>query len=833
MGATKKATLIAGISALALTTAGTALAQESAEIDTVIVTGTRTTGLRAVDSPAPIQVLGTESLRRVGQTELGQALAQNVPSFTAQAFGGDTANLTLSARLRGLSPNHALVLVNGKRRHGTANLAILGGPYQGGAGADLNFIPTVSVERVEVLQDGAAAQYGSDAIAGVINIIMKSQTTGGQLAVNGGRYMDQGGKTASVTGNIGFEPIAGAYLNVSGEWKYHGFSFRGDYDPRVVDSIYNAGATNSPARSYPQIINAPNWPFVNRIAGDAQYHLYTVNFNAGYEFSDTLSAYAFGSYGRKIAQAHQNFRLPNVVRGTVATDIPFPLGFDPRQELREDDYQVNVGFKGEAAGWNWDLSSSYGSDFNIIHVKNTANADLYRDTGKTPTYILAGKFQAGQWTNTLDLTREFDAGMAEPLTVALGAEYREDYYSLKQGELATYYKGGSQSYFGFSPTDASSNSRHNVAVYIDLAFAPVENLKLDLAGRYADFSDFGDTSVFKGTARYDFSDMFALRGTASTGFRAPTLAEGFYSGINVSPSTIGGQLAPNSPGAKLLGVNGLKPEKSTNYSVGFVAHPTPGLTVTFDAYQITIKDRIVGTGTVVGDASNKNQPLSPAVIAALTANGVNIDSSIYTNPSWQIGASLFANGLNTRTRGADFVATYPMSLDEYGKIDWTLSANYNKTKVTKIAPAPSQLAPGALLYDPVAIANLEDASPRYRILLGGLYTLNRFSMNLRFTAYGKSSNLTRDSFPAVPVYVKTTIKPTVITDLEVSYQATDQARVAVGANNLLNTYPNRIDGTLRDHYLRQNSNSFVTQYPTFSPFGINGGYYYGRITYNF
>ena len=227
-------------------------ADESSDVEAVIVTGTRTTGLKAVDSPAPITVLDSTALTRVGQTDLIQAIAQNVPSFKAQAFSGDTANLTLSAKLRGLSPNHALVLINGKRRHGTGNLAVLGGPFQGGAAADLNFISLGSVARIEVLQEGAAAQYGTDAIAGVLNIILKENDTGGGITVSGGKYFDGGGETADVTMNLGLAPVENSFLNMSFQSRYHDYSFRGDIDPRVQNTAFNTAPSSRLSR-YPQI----------------------------------------------------------------------------------------------------------------------------------------------------------------------------------------------------------------------------------------------------------------------------------------------------------------------------------------------------------------------------------------------------------------------------------------------------------------------------------------------------------------------------------------------------------------------------------------------------
>lgn len=837
MGAYSKRTLVGGISAAALlaaaseghaqsTPAATAAASaDAAQVEAVIVTGTRLSGLRAVDSPAPVQVLESSALQRVGQSDLIQAIAQNIPSFNAQAFGGDMANLTLSARLRGLSPNHTLVLINGKRRHGTANLAVLGGPYQGGASADLNFIPLSAVDHVEVLQDGAAAQYGTDAIAGVVNIILKDKGAGGSVVASGGKYFDGGGDTADFSGNVGFSPTENAYVNLTFESRWHSHTFRGDVDPRTIDTPYNTSSSSRLSR-YPQIAGAEDYPYMNRIAGDAEYRLNVGSFNAGYRIDDTTEIYAFGTYGQKFAAAYENYRTPNLIVGKDGT-MPRPLGFSPKESITETDYAFTTGVKGEAAGWAWDLSTTYGMDNDSLNVLNTLNRSLYIDTstattpGFSPTTFHAGDFIASQWTTTFDTTRDFDIGQFRPLTLALGAEYRRDTYEIKPGDAGSRYKEGSQSFPGFALTDAGKHDRSNWAVYADAALQPVEPLKLDGAVRYEHFSDFGETTVAKGTARYDFSPAFALRGTASTGFRAPTLAEEYYSATNVSPTSAFVQLPPNSAAAKLVGVDGLKPEKSTNFSLGFVAHPMAGLTATLDAYQINVKDRIVGSGSLYGSGGSPNLP---AVLAAIIANGNVLDPTVTIT-----GINIFTNGLDTRTRGAELVVTYPMSLGDYGEIQWSATANYNETKVTKIKAPPAQLA-GASLFDKGAISNLEDASPKYRFVLGGLWSLGKVTVNLKESLYGPSSAWGSRNGSA---WYKTEIKAAVITDLEIAYRVTGAVKVTVGANNLFNRYPDRVNGLLRDDYLRNNSTGYVSQYPTFSPFGINGGYYYSKISLDF
>jgi iron complex outermembrane receptor protein len=841
MGASSRRLLAAGASGFALVLAcqpahaAAAAAAGSTEVNEVIVTGTRTTGLKAVDSPAPIQVLGSDILKRTGQPELIQSLAQNIPSIQAQSFGGDASAFHLSVKLRGLSPNHTLVLVNGKRRHGTANVVVSGGAFGGNAAADIGLLPVAAIDHVEVLQEGAAAQYGTDAIAGVVNIILKKNTAGGLLSATGGKYIDGGGETGEAVANIGLAPIENAYLNVTVETKYHGFSFRGDIDPRVSPDTKSGAALLA---KYPLVASAPNYPYVNRIAGDAQYRQTTALFNAGYEFSDNLEVYAFGTGAYKWGQAYENYRLPSVVLGKGPTDIPYPQGFSPKESIEENDYAFTLGARGAVAGWNWDLASTYGYDLDKVYVLNSANASVYADSstltspGFTQTKFHDGDFEASQFTNTLDLTHDFEVGLATPLTFAAGVEYRKERYAIIAGDPQSYYKTGAQSFFGYAPVNAGAHTRHTEAVYIDLAADPLKAWKVDLAARYENYSDFGDTTVVKGTTRYDFNDMIAIRATASTGFRAPTLAEEFYSGINVGPTTISGVFAPNSPGAKFLGVSGLGPEKSKNFSVGLVAHPYPGLTMTLDLYEITIKNRIVQSGNFFGYNSNKNVVQSPSVLAALVGNGVTIDPAIFAASSGSVSVVTFVNGVDTRNRGADFVATYTSDFERLGRVDWSLSANYNGMEVQKVRAPPSNVDPRVVLLDAAAVTSLTSSTPKYRATAGAFWTLGRFSVNLRESFYGGSHGLVQD--PIGAFFDKIQIKPVVLTDLEASYEALKGVKLTVGANNAFNTYPTKQNAAYRAAQFATTSSGYAgSVYPDFSPFGINGGFYYGRLTVSF
>lgn len=796
---------------------------EMGSLEEVIVTGTRRVGLEVSESPAPIQVLSAETLKSSGATDLIGSLAATVPSFTAQAFGGDMANQTLSAKLRGLSPNHALVLVNGKRRHTTSSLAVLGGPYQGGASADLNFIPVSAIERIEVLTDGAAAQYGTDAIAGVVNIILKKNYSGGLVDGTVGAYKDGGGDTTGVSGNAGLGD-ENAFFNFTAEVRNHAASDRGGIDPRVNDPARLASYPNS------NMALARGYPYLNHILGDSEYHLQVAMFNAGAKLGG-IDLYSFGSYGKKKAESYENYRLPSRVshtstdsNGDTTKTYLYPFGFSPKEASDEDDLSLTVGAKGELAGWMWDAASTYGKDQIKVYTLNSANASLYADTGATPTDFYDGRFFASQWTNTLDIGKDFDVGMATPLNVALGIEQRRETYEIGAGDPASRYKEGGQSFPGYALTDAGKHNRDNYAIYADFAVSPVAAWQLDAAVRYEHFSDFGSTTVGKLTSRYDFTDALALRGTVSTGFRAPTLAEEYYSATNVGPSTAFVQLPPNAPAAAALGLgDGLQPEKSTNFSLGIVAHPIERLTMTLDAYQIEIRDRVVGTGTLFGSGGSVN---SPAVNAAIAANGNFLDPDVVANG--QTGINIFTNGIDTRTRGVDLVMTFPTSYD-WGNIDWTASANYNKTEVTKIRATPTELA-GQPLFDATAISDLETTAPKYRVNLGAVWTYEKFAVKLQETLYGPSSEM---ESPDGGTYYENKIKATPVTDLELTFKPVSSVKFSVGANNLFNTYPDQKNGDLLAAYRADGNNSAVTIYPTFSPFGINGAYYYAKLGYTF
>jgi iron complex outermembrane receptor protein len=856
---------IAAAIATTLFAASAAQAADTATSDTtandaqqVIVTGTRVRGVVAADSAAPIQIIAGSALAATGKSTMIDALAQLIPSFQVQGFGNDMSNQTVQARLRGLSPNHTLVLVDGKRRHTTANIDIndsISSPYQGGAGVDLNFIPMSAVDHIEVLTEGAAAQYGSDAIAGVINIILKKNSSGGSLDATYGGYFDGGGKTEKVEGEAGFAPIENSYFDITAQIYNHGRSDRGNLDPRTEPSYFDGSYPNS------NIADAPGYPKVNLIQGDADTLLKLVAFNTGFSLPGDVQIYANGTYGDKRADSYENYRVPAKVSclpgdpcfalADVAT-YPFPLGFDPLEQIREEDFQLVAGVKGFFGDWTWDLSQAYGEDHVELYTIDSANPTLYADTGASPSDFYDGKFISTQSTTTLDITKDFALSFfSGPLTVAFGGEHRRESWILGPGEPTSYEEGGAQSFPGYSAIVATNASRHRDAGYVDFAATPLPGLKLDIAGRYEDYSDFGDATVGKFTARYDLGPMLAFRGTISSGFRAPTLAEEHYTGVSVAPTSASGQLAPDGPGTSLLGLGGgLKPERSTNISFGVVLRPLDNLTATIDVYQILVTDRIVSTGTILGQTGNGLSPATPYpgaenVTAAIAASGLSIDPAVLADGTTSI--SLFANGIDTVTRGVDFTLTSPLDIP-FGHIDFTVNGTYNYTVATKVLGGPAALG-GQALFDAEAVSALTEQSPRIVVNFGAHYTVSKFYVDLHEIVYGKSSSCdTPDSDPSptgLPLgpycaaypgglyYYQDHIGTIGVTNMELGLDVRDGLTLAIGANNLFNRYPNQTNPALQATQVAAYDNAAVQKYLPFSSIGIDGGFYYARVSYKF
>jgi iron complex outermembrane recepter protein len=845
---------ICGVSTLAVMSAAHAAAAQTtgaappaSDTSEVIVTGTRQTGVRAADSAAPVQVVGAQAFQHVGEPDLNQTLQQNVPSFNVAQYGADTAALTEQAALRGLNPNDTLVLVNGKRRHDTANLFVdSGSPYSGAATVDLSLIPTGAIDHIEVLQDGAAAQYGSDAIAGVVNIILKTSDHGGAISATGGEYFEGDGAQGAAYVNKGWDLGGKGFVNATLETRYHDFSQQGGADRRLFNpngSLLSsvAGTTNA------GVLGFPGQPDVNRIVGDTEYQLYDGFVNAGYNVSDALQFYLTGSYAERVAQAFENYRVANRVEGVTSTDqtvVPFPTGFNPKEKFHETDYSATVGVKGTIADWHYDLSTTFGRDRDDVYTNDSANGSQYpvlqalSATPITPQRnFYDGSFQFSEENTTLDITHNFDLGLASPVTLAFGGELRHDVFSVISGEPSSYYGSGAQSFIGYTPLDAGTNGRVNYAGYVDLAADVIKGLRVDGAGRYEHYSDFGDDEVGKVTARYDFNPEIAIRGTVSSGFRAPTLQEEFYSGTNVGPTSAFVQLPADSSAAQLAGFQKLKPELSTSYSAGFVLHPASHLQITADYYRIYLFDRILNSGSIIGLEGNyPNQTIvSQGVLNAITARGVSLDFPTLT----YAGINIFSNAASTRTQGIEATATYASDFGDWGRVDWSAGFNWNDTDLLKLNGLPSaveNVAQGqTAITTQAALSALLTGAPREKAILSALWTIHKFQVNLREEIYGDTSELVSiDGTGTGTGAYNLTVGATAITDLDIAYRITPQLKLNIGANNLFNEYPSKVPNYVNGSTVRPTDGGNIYGTPaTFSPYGINGGYYYGRVTYTF
>jgi iron complex outermembrane receptor protein len=502
--------------------------------------------------------------------------------------------------------------------------------------------------------------------------------------------------------------------------------------------------------------------------------------------------------------------------------------------LKEDDYQYNVGEKFNLFGWAVDTDVGYGKDIDNIYTWNSGNRSLFIDTHTSPSNFYDGSFTASQFTGTIDATHAFNVGLASPLTVAVGVEARQDEFAIGAGDADSYYKEGAQSFPGFTPSAAGDHSRKNYAGYIDLAVAPIEALQIDVAGRAEHYTDFGDTQIGKITARYDFNPQWAIRGTVSTGFRAPTLAEEFYTAVNVSPNSATVQLPADSAAAKVLGLQNLQPEVSTSYSAGIVAHPLDDLSITLDAYSIAIGNRITSSSTVNSAGGVINTPL---VNQAIAADGVILDPTATQN-----GATAFLNGISTLTQGVDMTANYPTDFGAYGLVNWTFAANYNETAVSRVAPTPQVLTnsnAGATFFFPDTLYDFTHSAPTTKIGLTANWSLDEFGITLRETLYGPMHGYTSpEGCTTLNTCVYDPQAAVGLTDLEVRYNVTDQLQFALGANNLFNIRPDTVPFDQTAYGTTPGSGGpadggNVIGNPIPGAFDPNGGYYYGRVSFNF
>jgi len=749
-------------------------------LDEVIVTGTRETGQKASNSATPVEVISGETLRNTGQVDLRDAFEQLSPALTRETFNTNSEAFTDILTLHGLSPNHLLVLIDGKRRHSTASVDT-DGPQQGQTGVDIDTIPVSAIDHIEILRDGDSAQYGADAIAGVINIILKSGDHGGSAQATAGNYYEGDGFSRQVSGDAGFNLNGRGFLHVSAEYSGKDFTDRNGVDPRTNEHT-------------------------NSFEGNPENNTESLGINAGYSLSEDVDLYGFATYAHREGKGKELYRLPSFLPAV------FPGGFQPEDTRRENDYGVTGGIKGrDFVGWSWDLSSTFGRDTVNVGLINSVNPDFYTTYGYTPTDFHITTLDSSQWTNSLDLSRPIQIGfLPQPLTLSVGAEHRRDSYEIGAGDYASYFDGGPQALAGIAPADASRHARNVAAGYLDLATRLTPKWQVDVAGRLEHYSEIGSNTTGKFSTRYDFSPELGLRASFGTGFQPPTLAQEYFSTLVVGPTEVVGQLSPLSPIARNLGATPLKPEESTNINLGIVLNPIENLNATVDVYQVVVRNRLIDSGYAEGAAA----------AAALTAGGIVLPST-----ATYISTNYLQNAADTRTRGADIAASYRTDFQSYGVVDWSISANINDTKLLRVATD----ATGAPVTNAQEDAWLTSTTPKYKVIVGANWQIARWGIALHEHIYGPASD-------EVTIYEgPNTFSTTVFdhfeepakatTDLAVSYAFVPNLTLTLGANNLFNTYPNRM--APEDQYLGWQYDGYISQ------MGINGGFYYASLKYSF
>lgn len=797
--------------------------------DTIIVTGVRGGQARTVaDSPVPIDVISRRELQATGRTGLKEILGNIVPSLTMPALGGGGTSASVKPiAIRGLSGDYLLVLVNGKRRHTTSLINNLSRISGGSTPVDIDLIPTNAVGRIEVLRDGAAAQYGSDAVSGVINIILEDAPKGGRFSITGGQQYSKGAPLLQTDLSYGTKLGEGGFFHAAVEAKYHDRAdssadavprilplVNGQPDPReaTLDHVYAGGYGRS---NRDKMING--------------------SYNAELPVGDTLRLYSFSTLSYRDIRDARGAYIPSSTgyggqantSGVSVLPQLYPTGFQAYRRIKETDFQVTGGAKGDLAGWAWDLSSSFGRDRVWLGAENTLNPSI----GPTsPTSFYMGTQIQDLWVNNLDLSRDVEVGLAKPLSISVGAEHRWERFQSRAGEPDSYRNGGYQipvddtpfgqlyggrypspglvSFTGTSPADAASLSRNNLAGYVDLATNVTDAWFIGVAGRFEHYDDSaGNTLSGKVSTRYELAPDLAIRGGVNTGFRAPSLAQTGFSTTqntttvigNTPVSTIAKFLPVNSAAAIALGAQPLKPEKSLNYTAG-ITYEAGALHLTLDAYQIRVDDRIVKT-EFLGTASNGGT----AIRDILTANGVTgVDS-----------AQFFTNAIDTRTRGIDAVAEYTLRTSGLGAFRLSAAYSYNKTKILSIADNPAALSSlNVVLFGRQAQRDLVAALPRTKLVLTNDWSLGRVHALARATRYGRyteSSNVASGD---------RTFGGKWVADLDIGYDLTNRVTLAVGANNLFDTYPDRNGLIAADG---------SGAYGGFAPFGLSGGSYDARV----
>ncbi len=801
--------------AIALALAAPAFAQDAApatttNLDTVIVTGTRASGRTVLESTAPVDVLSAEDIRKAGVVngELGSALQALLPSFNfpRQSNSGG-ADHVRAAQLRGLSPDQVLVLVNGKRRHTSALVNTDSKIGKGTTPVDFNAIPISAIKRIEVLRDGAGAQYGSDAVAGVINVILDDDPDSGALEASyGANHTDvkpihrtlTDGQTGYASGKVGTRlGEDGGFFKVGLELKNHEATNRAGFDQiPPFEEQTPANLALAGKRNYE--------------LGDGASKDLNAWLNGKLPFGQGSEVYAFGTYNQRDTQGANYFRYPD---GAANWTQVYPQGYRPVSLGENRDLQAVLGARGQWGEWAYDASLDYGRNDFTYRLKHSLNASLGPGS---PTRFKTGDYAFAQGVANLDLSRSFDVAGATH-TVGTGVELRREHYRTRPGDPASYAAGpytdrptGAQAGGGLTPQDAADLSRNVASVYASVSSQFGDKLSTDLAARYEHYQDFGGELTGKLAARYEFVPAFALRGAISNNFRAPSLSQIGYeassTGYNANGQLLQGRLlSVDNPIAQALGARTLQPEKSRNYSLGFTSRVGSHFDLSLDLFQIDIDKRIALSESIDGDA------LTDFVAQRFGIAGLQ-------------SASFFVNAADTRTRGAELVSNWRQALGQ-GQLQLTGTWSYAKTELENVVATPAQLLalnPDYVLFGVEERNTLTEATPRTRAQLAANWSDARWSLQTRVTRYGSATRVFDFGGGFAP---EQTYSAKWQLDAEVEYHLTPQWSVAVGGQNLTDAYADRSKPDIA--YFGN------LPYDVLSPIGSNGAYYYGRVRYTF
>ncbi|MBL8297617.1 MAG: TonB-dependent receptor [Rhodanobacteraceae bacterium] len=763
----------------------------------------------------PVIRIEFEDIQRSGQRELGQVLQNLVPSFNfSRTFVSDGTDIIRPATLSGLGPDQVLVLINGKRRHQQALVNIQQTVGRGSAGTDINAIPISAIDHIEVLRGGAAAQYGSDAIAGVINVLLKDEYGRTQTSVEAGETYRGDGDVHHGSVNTGWQIGTGGFLSLTAEYRNRFETNRAGVDERRVRP-----------------------PRVTQRIGDADASDRYLWANTAFALANG-ELYGFGGVSRRVGNSSGFFR-PEADTRTVRAY--YPRGFLPTLETRVDDLSAVLGYRALLSDtWNWDLSYSHGRNTFDFHESNTVNVSWYFEPkpdgsiyAESPREADTGTLALRQDALNLDFSGRIDWG-SPPVFVGTGFEYRHENYRIEAGDPVSYSYGrtndpaveildqvgnralaGTQGFPGFSPATAIERSRDNFAAYLDLGQQTTDRLHLGAALRHERYSDVGDSVVGKLSLRYTFDPVASLRGTVSTGFRAPGVQQQSYSQLstNLGGGVLADTLTPrhDSTVTRSLGLQPLDEEKSVSGSVGLVLAPNADTSLTLDLYQINIDDRIVFSSTIAAE----DRPYCGANYAGCPIRAI-------LDPLGARQIQFFTNAIDTRTRGLDIAARHGWQLSNGDQFDVLASLSLNHTKVTR-RHSDSTILPGERLFDDAQVTLIERGQPRSRGLLSATWEHGPWSTTLRTNYYGsvKGQGFT-------PGFVQLWGARWLL-DTSIGYAFTPRAKLTLGADNLLDTYPTKWN---REEALPLPQFGFTYCWET-CPFGVNGGFYYARFDYTF